>query len=379
MQTTSNMEILSIATRPTTTPFPALNEEERSILSRIIYLTPPNTNNFNVLLSPYENTLRRSRIDPKIDDKYYTLLLKLSLIPGKDWKQKWARVESDQPTSSAVVSQQQQPAIPVNPSTSHPRKIIEKVHASSYDEEDRGALIKNFRPPPVNHQKADRRPQKSVHFLPSGVVENPRKEINDQPERDISSPVDLQSEIIPSKMTLLIDPIDVKARKFRRHQLLSRILTKWMHSIIYWNTLNSEAHSARRILDISARYQTWTRKFRNREDRLKSVDTTYNTRSDKLHQTMHLFSLLSGINADIVPVFVVIIERLMSLHLDQWRRLTVSRRIQKRSLALRNAYRKTKGTRERNLCRQVLIVCLSPFHSLFLQHVFLILEPIEAR
>ncbi|EFP86634.2 uncharacterized protein PGTG_13016 [Puccinia graminis f. sp. tritici CRL 75-36-700-3] len=289
-----NHEILSIATGPAAPLFPPLNQEEREILSQIIKLTPPNTNAFNALLSPYENTLRRYRIDPKIDDKYYTFLLKLSLVPGSDWKQKWARVLSDQAISSGLPPKQAivPTATQVHPTAHDPRRIKQTVYSGTQDKEKWKAINSNVKP--ATHQTAAHsksRPPKSVHFLPSKAEENDHNQIKEPPAaRDLSLPVELQSEIIQSKMTLLIDPIDVKARKFRREQLLARCMNKWMNSIIYWNTLNSEAQSARRVLDI-----------------------------------------------------------------NQWRKLTVSRTIQKKSLALRNAYRKTKGTRERNLGRQVLI------------------------
>jgi protein SFI1 len=277
-----NHEILSIATGPAAPLFPPLNQEEREILSQIIKLTPPNTNAFNALLSPYENTLRRYRIDPKIDDKYYTFLLKLSLIPGSDWKQKWARVLSDQAISPELPPKQAivPTATQVHPISHDPRRIKQTVYSGTQDKEKWKAINSNVKP--ATHQTATHsnpRPQKSVHFLPSKAEENVHNPIKESPAaRDLSLPVELQSEILQSRMTLLIDPIDVKARKFRREQLLARCMNKWMNSIIYWNTLNSEAQSARRVLDISTAYQAWTRKFRNRENKLKLVDTSYNTR-----------------------------------------------------------------------------------------------------
>ncbi|WAR53627.1 hypothetical protein PtB15_3B135 [Puccinia triticina] len=322
----SNHELLSIASRPTAPLFPALNQEEREILSQIISLTSPNTNAFNVLLSPYESTLRRYRIDPKIDDKYYTFLLKLSLVPGSDWKQKWARVSSDRSTPSGLPSHQAViPAASQAYATNHePRKINQTACTGPQDKGKRKALTNNAKPD--TNQTAvnwNSRPPKSVHFLPTRVEENVHRPTEQPPPTDLC--LEPQSAILQSKMTLLVDPIDVKARKFRRQQLLARCLNKWMNSIIDWNTLDSNAQAARRVLDISAAYQTWTRKFRNRQSKLKSVDTSYNT-------------------------------RLLFAHLGHWKKLTVSRTIQKKSLALRNAYRKTKGTRERNLCRQVLII-----------------------
>lgn len=277
----SNLELLSIPSRPAAPLFPGLEEQERQILSQIINLTPPNTNAFNVLLSPYETTLRRHRIDPKIDDKYYTFLLKLSLAPGSDWKQKWATVQSTQSSSSTLVSQQA--AIPANqahlPTHHDSRRTKQQADINSQENEMRETLIKN--PKPINNHKTSdwsSRPHKSVHFLPSRAEEKARRTMEPQPEKDLSLPIELQSEIIPSKMTLLVDPIDVKARRFRRQQLLARVVNKWTNSIIYWNTLNSEAQCARRILDISAVYQTWTRKFRHQERKLQSTDATYNTR-----------------------------------------------------------------------------------------------------
>ncbi|KAI9625037.1 hypothetical protein KEM48_008611 [Puccinia striiformis f. sp. tritici PST-130] len=317
---TSKDEILSIASRPTAPAFPALNEEERKILAQIIHLTPPNTNAFNVLLSPYENTLRRYRIDPKIDDKYYTLLLKLSLVPGIDWKQKWTGVlsiNSSSPLNQAAVMS----AAQARPTTQEPRRTN---HIISQDKGKQKMITNNVKP--VISQTAVR-PQKSVHFLPSKAETNTSKPSGT--EKDLTFPIELQPEVLHSKMTLLVDPIDVKGRKFRRLQLLSRYMNKWMDAVIFMKTLNSEAQAARRILDISTFYQTWTRQFRHRENQLKSADLFHNT-------------------------------RLLFSHLDQWRKLTVSKTIQRKSLALRNAYRKTKATRERNLCRRVLIVCLSP-------------------
>ncbi|KAI9625035.1 hypothetical protein KEM48_008609 [Puccinia striiformis f. sp. tritici PST-130] len=107
-------------------------------------------------------------------------------------------------------------------------------------------------------------PQKSVHFLPSKAEENKSKPIGT--EKDLSFPIELQPEVLHSKMTLLVDPINVKGRKFRRLQLLSRYMNKWMDAVIFMKTLNSEAQAARRILDISTFYQTWTRQFRRREN-----------------------------------------------------------------------------------------------------------------
>ncbi|POW12364.1 hypothetical protein PSTT_04542 [Puccinia striiformis] len=226
-------EILSIASRTTAPAFPALNEEERKILAQIIHLTPPNTNAFNVLLSPYKNTLRRYRIDPKIDDKYYTLLLKLSLVPGIDWKQKWTG-----PTSQ--------------PSCSHICRSSLSNHAGI--KKDISSHLTGQRKAENDHQQ--RKPV-IIHFLPSKAEENKSKPIGT--EKDLSFPIELQPEVLHSKMTLLVDPINVKGRKFRRLQLLSRYMNKWMDAVIFMKTLNSEAQAARRILDISTFYQTWTR------------------------------------------------------------------------------------------------------------------------
>ncbi|KNE93309.1 hypothetical protein PSTG_13350 [Puccinia striiformis f. sp. tritici PST-78] len=247
---TSKDEILSIASRTTAPAFPALNEEERKILAQIIHLTPPNTNAFNVLLSPYKNTLRRYRIDPKIDDKYYTLLLKLSLVPGIDWKQKWTGVlsiNSSPPLNQAAVISAAQAC----PTMQESRRTY---HLISQDKGKQKMITNNAKP--VISQTAVC-PQKSVHFLPSKAEENKSKPIGT--EKDLSFPIELQPEVLHSKMTLLVDPINVKGRKFRRLQLLSRYMNKWMDAVIFMKTLNSEAQAARRILDISTFYQTWTR------------------------------------------------------------------------------------------------------------------------
>ncbi|KAI9610962.1 hypothetical protein H4Q26_008808 [Puccinia striiformis f. sp. tritici PST-130] len=283
---TSKDEILSIASRPTAPAFPALNEEERKILAQIIHLTPPNTNAFN-----------------------------LSLVPGIDWKQKWTGVlsiNSSSPLNQAAVMS----AAQARPTTQEPRRTN---HIISQDKGKQKMITNNVKP--VISQTAVR-PQKSVHFLPSKAETNTSKPSGT--EKDLTFPIELQPEVLHSKMTLLVDPIDVKGRKFRRLQLLSRYMNKWMDAVIFMKTLNSEAQAARQILDISTFYQTWTRQFRHRENQLKSADLFHNTR----------FAILASGS----------VEEIDSFKDDS-----------RKSLALRNAYRKTKATRERNLCRRVLI------------------------
>lgn len=314
-------EVLLATSRPPSSNFPSLNRNENEIISQIIQLTPSNTSAFNVLISPYETTLRRHRIDPTTDDKYYTYLLKLSLVSGVDWKQKWERAIRES-SSGKINSNPTVPvAIPNNPHPTYNQQAYKDLSSRQGPSAPWTKLPSNTYPtkPDPRHT----RPPRSVHFLPlkdeEVIIRKPSEEV---------TPVAIGLEVVPSGISKLVDYSDVKARRFRRGRLLSRFIKKWTNSIITWNSLGSEAESARQILDVSRFYQVWHRKSLIRLNKSKSAINSYN-------------------------------NRLLFSHLDHWRRLTILKKEQKWLSNIKSAFRRIHRVKEENLCRLVLTVCLS--------------------
>ncbi|MBW0496238.1 hypothetical protein O181_035953 [Austropuccinia psidii MF-1] len=294
--------------------FPSLPPFELDIMAKIMRQTPPNTTTFNALWAPYQEVLSQNNIEHKTDEKFYSLLLKLSMVPGIDWQQKWQRALVQQASRDKLG-----PSTKVNPDSATTPASFSKPPPPAQAQ----TRLRSLPSQPLPVKQASNCPPrviKSVHFLPS----NHHGSLQPNPVTLPSYPV---SSITAKKapLTQLVDYSDIKARNLRRRHLLNRFFICWKNYIVRWNTLALEADRARGILDVSAKYQTWKLKARAEIMRCNLADHARNT-------------------------------RISLLHLNHWRRLTIEKRERKWLLCLVKTCRDIRRAKDRKLRRQVLIM-----------------------
>lgn len=269
--------------------FPDLSKLEFDVLTEIVALTPANTTTFNALLEPYHEVLKQYDIDHRTDEKIYTLLLKLSLVPGSDWRQKWH-----------LITQERQ-SQPIEAKGAH------RVHAGDLPKKHSQNLNRNLRNGPINndsesatalvcdrtrlpHMKramehldvdavglsrtgeANLSPgltqttrRKSVHFLPSALnhLSNPK------PTRKPETVMPLQ---VASNTPHLVDKLNILAHTWRHQQTLRKTLFHWKWNLDRWRRVGEEVQRVRGLLDLSVPYEKWKSKQRAIKLQLVTVD-----------------------------------------------------------------------------------------------------------
>ncbi|EGF99134.1 uncharacterized protein MELLADRAFT_118359 [Melampsora larici-populina 98AG31] len=262
---------------------------EFDVLTKIVALTPANTTTFNALLEPYHEVLKQYDIDHRSDEKIYTLLLKLSLVPGSNWRQKWHLITQERQFS------------PVEAKGAH------RVHAGDLPQQQTQHLNRNVRNGPMkndaesatgpvsnrsrlpNMKRAMERldvdavglsrtaksnvspglmqatPRKSVHFLPSALnhLSNPK------PTRKPETVMPLQ---VASNTPHLVDKINILAHTWRHQQTLRKTFFHWKWNLDRWRRVGKEVQRVRGLLDLSAPYEQWKSKQRAIKLQLVTVE-----------------------------------------------------------------------------------------------------------
>ncbi|KAI8461864.1 hypothetical protein BY996DRAFT_6408270 [Phakopsora pachyrhizi] len=256
----SNTDVQLASVSSSASTFPQLSSSEIDILSQILCCTPSDTTAFNALLRPYRDTLQKNSIDPKKDEKFYSFLLKLSLVPGSDWRTKWQKVLSEQLSLKSKHS-------------GHRPSSLAKINSHAVPSTSRIQALQS-------------KPSKSVHFLPLGELVRTSDDptLPAQPTLTKVSYPDFESP-------RFTDPSDVIARRARRRQLLQHFLNRWQIEIIKWHELASEVDKARITIDKSLAYQTWKQKAKYLNNKSNAVTRAYETRNRT--EEMEGFILLS--------------------------------------------------------------------------------------
>ncbi|KAG0141612.1 hypothetical protein CROQUDRAFT_51438 [Cronartium quercuum f. sp. fusiforme G11] len=289
--------------------FPVLPRVEFDVLAQILAITPANTTTFNALLGPYHEVLKQHGIDHRTDERIYTLLLKLSLVPGTDWRQKWHRVTEEHRAEHATEDDDEvsPPLRALRTETSEDVDAIKRsraiASAAGFVEtpmsrkhsrnHDTNRLFEEPRKPdhegrqimpsisPHEYTRVPRR--KSVHFSPSSLHEVGRL-------KHISI---LDPTVSPQLLTNsphLVDRFGLLASRWRRQQILRRTLFCWKRNMDRWRKVGDEVQRVRILLDTSVYYERWKRKERHIAMQFRTVDRVHRIRLllASLHHWRHL-------------------------------------------------------------------------------------------
>ncbi|CAH7677162.1 expressed protein [Phakopsora pachyrhizi] len=297
----SNTDVQLASVSSSASTFPQLSSSEIDILSQILCCTPSDTTAFNALLRPYRDTLQKNSIDPKKDEKFYSFLLKLSLVPGSDWRTKWQKVLSEQLSLKSKHS-------------GHRPSSLAKINSHAVPSTSRIQALQS-------------KPSKSVHFLPLGELVRTSDDptLPAQPTLTKVSYPDFESP-------RFTDPSDVIARRARRRQLLQHFLNRWQIEIIKWHELASEVDKARITIDKSLAYQTWKQKAKYLNNKSNAVTRAYETRT-------------------------------LEIGLKRWRDLSYFQRQKKWRNLMKKTYQNIQTVSKQELCRRVLIIWVNHVRS----------------
>ncbi|KAH9824926.1 hypothetical protein DFH28DRAFT_1077407 [Melampsora americana] len=321
--------------------FPDLTKLEFDVLAKIVTLTPANTTTFNALLEPYHEVLKQYDIDHRTDEKIYTLLLKLSLVPGSDWRQKWHLISQernsqstepkgarrvhagDRPTKNSqdhnknlpdgqIKNYTESAVAPISNTAGLPdiKRAIEHLHVQAVGLSQTGESDLA-----LGVTQPTRR--KSVHFLPSTLnhLSSPK------PVRKPEIVMPLQ---IASNTPHLVDRINILAHNWRHQQTLRKTLFHWKWNLDRWRRVGEEVQRVRCLLDLSAPYEKWKSKRR-------------------------------AIRLQLVTVNRVCRIRLITKSLDCWRQLTIKKCDERLHFFRLHACDEVQRKRDQVLMREVLI------------------------
>lgn len=262
---------------PRPSQFPILPKHEFDILAQILSSTPHNTTAFNALLSPYHQVLEKHGINHRTDERIYSLLLKLSLVTGLDWRQKWQRVfEEQRPNVIKNRDERLASVIPSHQRSSHTQtrhnspaslgemvvlplaarrtpRLVQNPRVQTSVEEEPKAV-------PSNVVQPFRR--KSVHFVASAL---------DLGARPLNIPAGVLSSQLNVTSPHLVDKHNVVAYQFRHKRILGNALKQWKRNILRWKQVGEEVQRVRTLLDISVPYQVWRSRQRTITMQLRTV------------------------------------------------------------------------------------------------------------
>ena len=89
----ANLTAISNTSSTASTALSGLSEEEVSLIDEIIDRAPSTATTFLTVFKAYNEVLQEKGMDPSTDIVYYRMLLKLGVIKGKDWGEKWKTVK----------------------------------------------------------------------------------------------------------------------------------------------------------------------------------------------------------------------------------------------------------------------------------------------
>ncbi|KAI7937080.1 hypothetical protein MJO28_015979 [Puccinia striiformis f. sp. tritici] len=266
--------------------FPFLTGTDVTILSDIINRTPQNTPTFSAVLAGYNAVLDENQLEPQLREKYYSLLLKLSLVAGQDWHERWSRVCASQGLGPADNSEN-------NPQINTTHRLLQlsppsSSHGgldSSVDEASRTIRANPLRThadspplqspistrltlPRMTYRQTQSTPNKLARFTPSRATSASTISTEDS---DRGDGLDLDPRFI--------DPLDALSDRVRREALLGSRFHIWRHMSNYWVMANKEADKGRDRLVVGYAWRKWRSRFGRRQRELRMVESVAKTRS----------------------------------------------------------------------------------------------------
>lgn len=229
------------------------------MLDDILSQAPRGSSVFSALLEPYQKTLASRQLDPRLDERYYSLLLKLSLVTGTDWSAKWARVcadqglfdRSDAPDDSLSLLSASQ---------------INGTEGSDDEEEGTTTIIAPKHPPPFSSPSWRRG---SLYPIQS----TPNRPVHSDPRSSPSSK--------------LSDPLDALSDQFRSEHIRRRALHLWIHRIQCYILTVNEVERVRNALVQARMWRRWRARVGKRHREVRMVEGVARTRYVNTNLSTH--------------------------------------------------------------------------------------------
>jgi len=260
--------------------FPFLTATDAQIISQIVNRTPRNTPTFNAILNSYNAVLDQNQLDHQSREKYYSLLLKLSLVAGQDWHERWSRVCASQGLGTHEENNSTQHLLRLSPPSNSQDSLESSVEDAS----------RTIRANPL-HTHPDSPPLQSPVSTRLTIPRAPYRQIQSTPNKltrftpsrtTASSTVLTESSQDGDGLDLgsrFVDPLDALADRFRRETLLRLGFHTWKHLSNYWGMANNEAHLGRGKLIVGYAWRKFRSRFGKRQREIKMVDGVAKTRS----------------------------------------------------------------------------------------------------
>jgi protein SFI1 len=238
-------------------------------------------------------------------EKYYSLLLKLSLVAGQDWYQRWSRVCASQGLLGPDGENNNN-----NNTTQHLLQLSPPSHSlmngldssssssSSSGVDDASRTIRANRlpthpdSPPLQSSPTPPAPTRS--HVPRAMM---HRQIQSTPNRLARftpvRPTITSSSVSTEESSLgdddadgglqlgsrFVDPLDALSDRVRRETLLRLGFHTWSHLANYWRMANSEAHLGRDKLIVGYAWRKWRSRFGKRQREIRMVEGVAKTRS----------------------------------------------------------------------------------------------------
>lgn len=259
--------------------FPILTQTEAKIINEIVHRSPRNSAQFNKLLEGYQHVLAENNLDVRFDDKYYSLLLKLSLVDGQDWYERWSRVCANQ----ALESNTTQHLLNLPPPSS-----AELDPDSSTEDGSR-----TIRAPPNKHpfspplasnpptQAFSTRPllsrplQRPIQSTPNRLTRFTPTRIGAIPSLSNDEPSQTRDLNLDSRF---VDPLDALSDRTRRQALLKLGFLTWQYKVNRWLNAFDQARKASETLITTNTWRKWRSKVGKRQRQILMVDGVAKTR-----------------------------------------------------------------------------------------------------
>ncbi|EFP80614.2 uncharacterized protein PGTG_06570 [Puccinia graminis f. sp. tritici CRL 75-36-700-3] len=260
--------------------FPFLTGTDAKFISDIIQRTPRNTPTFSTLLTGFNELLDEQQLDPQSREKYYSLLLKLSLVAGQDWHERWARVCASQglePRENETTHNLLQLSPPSNSQDgldSSMEDASRTIRANPLHTHPDSPPLQSptstrlTLPRMTYRQQTQSTPNKLTRFTPSRVNSASTISTADSTE---DTGLDLGSRFV--------DPLDALSDRVRREALLQLGFHTWKHLSNYWLMANKEADLGRGRLVVGYAWRKWRSRFGKRQREIRMVDSVAKTRS----------------------------------------------------------------------------------------------------
>ncbi|TIC30970.1 hypothetical protein E3Q11_00835 [Wallemia mellicola] len=325
-----------------------LDKQTINLLDEIISIVPPSSHSFLALFNAYNQVLDAHGIDQNDEVELYDLLLKLGVVKGKDWHERWQSIlNSDYNTTHPLVDIDDQDSASVSSSSGSSASTHSDTRSTSTAALAAEARQTDEEFPPIQYNNQRNRVPTTVQARALASVQAQTKRVRQaelirrqqEQERLKRTEEARKRELEEARQRAdenkVLREMEFMADSFHRSNVTSRTFNVWFGLFRWIQHNHQQVKTTQTTQILNTYFQKWEHALSKRvilanhvaisQDKMRTMSTTLSKwRAHLKHRARHrkearLRSTFSAIRKNIA-------KRLIQESWQTWRDLTMTRR-----------------------------------------------------